>query len=54
MPNETSSESDSTEKLRILKDEIEKGLADIRAGRVYEWDMKEFLRRSRISKPVEK
>ncbi len=31
------------EKLEILKAELEKGMADVRAGRVREWDKDAFL-----------
>ena len=36
--------------MRLLKEEIEKGLADIEAGRVHEWDFDDFLRRVSLSK----
>ena len=44
----------NAEKLRILKEEIEKGMADVRAGRVREWNYEEFLREARLLKPDDK
>jgi hypothetical protein len=37
------------EKFRALRREIEKGMQDIRAGRVREWDFEYFLRRARTA-----
>jgi hypothetical protein len=39
---------EQAEKFRVLKQEVEKGMADIEAGRVHEWDFGDFLRRARI------
>jgi antitoxin ParD1/3/4 len=36
-------EMSEAEKLEILKAELEKGMADVRAGRVREWDKDAFL-----------
>jgi hypothetical protein len=35
----------------VLKKDIDKGLADIEAGHVGEWDFADFLRRGGISEP---
>jgi hypothetical protein len=43
-------ELSSAERLRILKEALQKGFADIEAGRVHEWDFDEFLRRARVPK----
>ena len=47
---------EQAEKFRVLKQEIDKGLADIEAGRVREWDFADFLRRARLTdaKPASK
>jgi hypothetical protein len=37
------------EKFRALQEEIEKGMQDVKAGRVREWDFADFLRRARIA-----
>jgi hypothetical protein len=39
---------EQAEKYRVLKMEIDKGLADIDAGRVREWDFGDFLRRANL------
>lgn len=36
-------EMSEAEKLALLKAELEKGMADVRAGRVRTWDKDEFL-----------
>jgi predicted transcriptional regulator len=40
---------EQAEKYRVLKREIDKGLADIDAGRVREWDFADFLRRANLT-----
>lgn len=40
---------EQAEKYRVLKSEIDKGLADIEAGRVREWDFADFLRRAKLT-----
>jgi predicted transcriptional regulator len=42
---------EQAEKYRVLKAEIDKGLADIEAGRVREWDFADFLRRAKLTEP---
>jgi len=42
---------EQAEKFRVLKAEIDKGLADVDAGRIREWDFADFLRRSRLAGP---
>ncbi len=42
---------EQAEKYRVLKREIDKGLADIDAGRVREWDFADFLRRAELFEP---
>ena len=42
---------EQAEKFRVLKMEIDKGLADIDAGRVREWDFADFLRRAKLTEP---
>lgn len=42
---------EQAEKFRVLKKEIDKGLADIDAGRVCEWDFADFLRRAKLTEP---
>jgi hypothetical protein len=37
---------EQAEKYRALKQEIEKGLNDVRTGQVKEWNFADFLRRS--------
>ena len=39
---------EQAEKFRVLKAEIDKGLADIEAGRVRDWDFGDFLRRAKL------
>jgi predicted transcriptional regulator len=39
---------EQAEKFRVLKQEIDKGLADIDAGRIREWDFADFLRRAKL------
>lgn len=34
-------------KFRALKDAIDEGMADVEAGRVVPWDLKEFLKQAR-------
>lgn len=38
---------EQAEKFRALKQEIELGMQDVRAGRAREWNFEEFLRRAR-------
>ena len=38
---------EQAEKFRALRQEVDKGLDDIKAGRVREWDFPDFLRRAR-------
>jgi hypothetical protein len=38
---------EQAEKYRLLKIEIDKGLDDVKTGRVSEWDFADFLRRAR-------
>jgi predicted transcriptional regulator len=40
---------EQAEKFQLLKRDIDKGLADIEAGRVREWDFADFLRRAKLS-----
>ncbi len=42
---------EQAEKFRLLKQDIDKGLADIEAGRVREWDFADFLRRAKLTEP---
>jgi hypothetical protein len=37
---------EQAEKFRALKQEIDQGMQDVRAGRVSEWNFADFLRRS--------
>jgi hypothetical protein len=37
---------EQAEKFRVLQQEVDKGLDDIKAGRVREWDFPDFLRRA--------
>ena len=39
---------EQAEKFRVLKMDIEKGVADVEAGRVREWDFADFLRRAKL------
>lgn len=43
---------EQAEKFRALKQDIDKGMEDVRAGRVREWDFADFLRRARASGPT--
>jgi predicted transcriptional regulator len=45
---------EQAEKFRVLKMEIDKGLADIEAGRVREWNFADFLRRAKLAEPETK
>ncbi|MEA3027790.1 MAG: hypothetical protein QOF91_3075 [Alphaproteobacteria bacterium] len=38
---------EQAEKFRALRQEVDKGLDDIKAGHVREWDFPDFLRRAR-------
>jgi hypothetical protein len=42
---------EQAEKFRVLKKDIDKGLADIEAGHVRERDFADFLRRAELSEP---
>ena len=42
---------EQAEKFRVLKRELEKGMADVKAGRVREWNFADFLRRAKLSDP---
>jgi hypothetical protein len=42
---------EQAEKFRVLKMEIDKGIVDIGAGRVREWDFADFLRRAKLTAP---
>ncbi|MEI9804799.1 MAG: hypothetical protein WDN48_10570 [Pseudolabrys sp.] len=42
---------EQAEKFKVLKQEIDKGLADIEVGRVREWDFGDFLRRAKLTEP---
>ena len=42
---------EQAEKFRALQQEIEKGVEDVRAGRVREWNFDDFLRRARSADP---
>ena len=37
------SNSNQAEKLRWLKEAIDEGMADVEAGRLVQWNLKEFL-----------
>ncbi len=37
---------EQAEKYRVLKQEVEKGMDDVKAGRVKEWNFADFLRRA--------
>ncbi len=41
---------EQAEKFRVLKMDIEKGVADVEARRVQEWDFADFLRRAKLSR----
>jgi hypothetical protein len=45
---------EQAEKFRVLKVEIDKGLADVEAGRVRDWDFADFLRRAKLGEPKSK
>ena len=45
---------EQAEKFRVLKQEINKGLADIDAGRVREWNFADFLRRAKLFEQEQK
>ncbi len=45
---------EQAEKFRVLKMEIDKGLADVEAGRVRDWDFADFLRRAKLGEPKSK
>ena len=38
------SDNDQAERIHWLKEAIEEGMADVEAGRLVQWDLKEFLR----------
>jgi len=40
---------EQAEKFRALQKEIDKGMSDVAAGHVREWDFADFLRRARSS-----
>jgi hypothetical protein len=42
---------EQAEKFQLLKRDIDKGLADVEAGRVREWDFADFLRRAKLTDP---
>jgi hypothetical protein len=42
---------EQAEKFRVLRQEVDKGLDDIKAGRMREWDFPDFLRRARSPRP---
>ncbi len=42
---------EQAEKFKVLKQEIDKGLADIEVGRVREWVFGDFLRRAKLTEP---
>lgn len=42
---------EQAEKFRLLKTDIDKGLADIEAGKVREWNFGDFLRRANLIEP---
>jgi hypothetical protein len=42
---------EQAEKFRVLKKDLDKGLADIEAGHVRERDFADFLRRAELSEP---
>ena len=39
---------EQAEKFRMLKQDVDKGLADVQAGRTREWDFADFLRRAKL------
>ena len=45
---------EQAEKYRLLKRDIDKGLADIDADRVREWNFADFLRRAKLQEPEAK
>jgi predicted transcriptional regulator len=40
---------EQAEKFRVLKEEIDRGIASAEAGRVREWDFGDFLRRANLA-----
>jgi predicted transcriptional regulator len=44
---------ENTEKFRELKAAIDEGMADVQAGRVVTWDLREFLDEARALANVE-
>ena len=42
---------EQAEKFRALRQDIDKGMDDVKAGRVREWDFPDFLRRARSTRP---
>ena len=43
--------TNNAEKMVDLQREIDKGMQDVRAGRVREWNLSEFLQRARSLRP---
>ena len=43
---------EQAEKFRALRQDVDQGMDDIRAGRVREWNFAEFLRRAGSSQPT--
>jgi hypothetical protein len=43
--------TNTAEKMVDLQREIDKGMQDVRAGRVREWNLSEFLHRARSLEP---
>ena len=41
---------EQAEKFRSLQKDIDKGIDDVKAGRVREWDFADFLRRAQASR----
>jgi hypothetical protein len=44
---------EQAQKFRTLKSDVERGMDDVRAGRVREWNFGDFLRRAKIPNPDE-
>ncbi len=42
---------EQAEKFRALQQDIEKGMQDVRAGRIREWNFEEFLHQARAARP---
>jgi hypothetical protein len=42
---------EQAEKFRVLKNLVEEGIEDVKAGNVSEWNFEEFLREARSSRP---